>query len=170
MSDLVREAKYLRYYYSSEDALKDKDILKNQTFATYQSRVQTLFLIPLGFQVWQLLLVNQFEQAALYNKVRILKAITFTAAFVLGVREKLNLEQQWTYYNRFYPEPTELQKSLTRDAEMFKLLQIQPKSLEEKSVLDSETVQIYEQLYRLPPQTTPEPEEDVNPASIKPHY
>ncbi len=35
MSDLVREAKYLRYYYSSEDALKDKDILKNQTFATY---------------------------------------------------------------------------------------------------------------------------------------
>ena len=29
MADLVKDAKYLRYYYSSEDSLKDKDILKN---------------------------------------------------------------------------------------------------------------------------------------------
>ena len=29
MSDLVKDVKYLRYYYSSEDAMKDKDILKN---------------------------------------------------------------------------------------------------------------------------------------------
>jgi hypothetical protein len=35
MSDLAKEAKYLRYYYSSEDSLKDKDILKNETFSKY---------------------------------------------------------------------------------------------------------------------------------------
>ena len=35
MSDLVKEAKNLRYYYTSEDALKDKDILKNETFVQY---------------------------------------------------------------------------------------------------------------------------------------
>ena len=36
--------------------------------------------------------------------------------------------------------------------------------------MDSETSKVYEQLYRLPPQTTPEPDEDPNPASIKTHY
>ena len=49
MSELVQDARYLRYYYTSEDALKDKDILKNQTFSLYTKRIQSLFLIPLGF-------------------------------------------------------------------------------------------------------------------------
>ncbi len=29
MGDLVKDVKYLRYYYTSEESLKDKDILKN---------------------------------------------------------------------------------------------------------------------------------------------
>lgn len=101
-------------------------------------------MIPLGFQVWQLLLVNQHEHAALYYKVRVLKALTFGAALLLGVREKFELEKQWTYLNRFYPEPTELQKGLIRDAELFKLLQLQPKGIEERQEIDSETARIYE--------------------------
>ena len=77
-------------------------------------------MVPLGFQAWQLALVNQAEKAALYRKVRILKAITFVSAFALSFNEKTVLEKQWTYYNRFYPEPTELQRGLARDAELFK--------------------------------------------------
>lgn len=49
MSDLVKDIKYLRYYHTSEDSLKDKDILKNQTFTAYSNRVKALFFIPLGF-------------------------------------------------------------------------------------------------------------------------
>jgi hypothetical protein len=52
MADLVKDVKYLRYYYSSEDSLKDKDILKNQSFQKYATRVGTLFLLPAAFQVW----------------------------------------------------------------------------------------------------------------------
>ena len=52
MADLVKDVKYLRYYYSSEDSLKDKDILKNQSFQKYAIRVGTLFLLPAAFQVW----------------------------------------------------------------------------------------------------------------------
>ncbi len=63
---------------------------------------------------------------------------------LLGVREKFELEKQWTYLNRFYPEPTELQKGLIRDAELFKLLQLQPKGIEERQEIDSETARIYE--------------------------
>ena len=58
MSDLASDAKFLRYYYSSEDSLLDKDITKNTYFEEYVKRVNTLFVVPLGFQVWQLSLVN----------------------------------------------------------------------------------------------------------------
>ena len=49
MGDLVRDAKYLRYYHTSEEMLKDKDILKNQTFQQYQNKVGALFLVPVAF-------------------------------------------------------------------------------------------------------------------------
>lgn len=52
MADLVKDVKYLRYYYTSEDQLKDKDILKNQSFQKYASSVSTLFLVPSVFQLW----------------------------------------------------------------------------------------------------------------------
>ncbi len=120
MADLVKDIKYLRYYYSSEDSLKDKDILKNQSFKKYSNTVCTLFLVPTVFQLWQIYLINNVEKIALYRKVRAFKFVSLLGACVLGFREKLQLEYQWQYYNRFYPEPTELQKSLTREALMFK--------------------------------------------------
>ena len=95
MGDLVRDVKYLRFYHTSEDMTKDKDILKNQTFTKYANRVGSLFLLPMGFQLWQISLVNNFEKLALYRKVRVLKFVTFWAALGLGIKEKLNLEYQW---------------------------------------------------------------------------
>ncbi len=75
--------------------MKDKDLLKNRTFDKYTTRVQSLFMLPFGFQLWQIWLVNKHEQAALYRKVRVLKFLTFVGAVALGTREKLNLEYQW---------------------------------------------------------------------------
>lgn len=49
MSDLVNDVKYLRYFHTSQDSLKDKDILKNKEFHAFSERVRTLFLVPLGF-------------------------------------------------------------------------------------------------------------------------
>ena len=120
MGDLVKDVKYLRYYHTSEDSTKDKDILKNQSFDKYANKVGTLFLLPFGFQLWQLGLINNFEKLALYRKVRILKFVSFFGAVGFGIKEKLNLEYQWQYYDRFYPEATELQKTLTREAMAFK--------------------------------------------------
>ncbi len=85
-------------------------------------------MLPAAFQVWQILLVNNVEKIALYRKVRLLKAITLFGAVGLGFKEKLNLEYQWEYYNRFYPEPTELQRTLTREALLFKESAYQPRS------------------------------------------
>ena len=170
MADLVKDVKYLRYYYSTEDSLKDKDILKNQSFQKYATRVGTLFLLPTAFQVWQILLVNNTEKLALYKKVRILKSISLIGAFALGFREKLNLEYQWNYYNRFYPEPTELQKTLTREAQLFKETAYQPRSVEDLTKMDVDSQKIYEQMYRLPPQSYPDPDENPNAPSHQNHW
>ena len=49
MTDLVKDINYLRFYHTSEDTLKDKDVQKNLAFQKYSQRVKTLFLVPLGF-------------------------------------------------------------------------------------------------------------------------
>lgn len=49
MSDLVQDAKYLRYYYTSDDTLLDKDLLKNKSYSKYVERVNTLFMVPFSF-------------------------------------------------------------------------------------------------------------------------
>ena len=166
MGDLVKDVKYLRFYHTSEEMSKDKDILKNQTFDAYSNRVGTLFLLPLGFQFWQLTLVNNFEKLALYRKVRVLKALSFMGAVAFGVKEKLNLEYQWQYYDRFYPEATELQKTLTREAMAFKEGAFQTSTPQ----LDLDTERIYESMYRLPAQSYPDPDDNPNPPTIKKHY
>ena len=170
MADLVKDVKYLRYYHTSDDFVKDKDILKNRTFERFSNKVSTLFLLPVGFQVWQLLLVNNIEKAALYRKVRIFKALTLIGAVALSFREKLAIEYQWQYYDRFYPEATELQKGLLRDAMVFKESQFEVPSIEERSKLDLDTKKIYEQMYRLPPQTIPDADENPNAPTIKNHW
>ena len=170
MSDLVKDIKYLRFYHQPNDALKDKDILKNQSFRKYAHNVQTLFLIPLGLQFWQLLLVNNVEKASIYRRVRIMKCLTFVAAVGLSTNEKLKLEKQWDFYNRFYAEPTELQKQLFREAMLFKEGVYQQKSDEERTKLDADTAKVYEQLYRLPAQRYPDADDNPNPPSIQTHY
>ena len=120
MADLIRDANYLRFYYTSDDAVKDKDYLKDKAFQTYTQKQTTLFSLPIAFQLWQISLANHQEKIALYNKVRMFKTAAFAGALGLGLWELTNLKKQWLYYDRFYPEPTELQKTLQREAMMFK--------------------------------------------------
>ena len=52
--------------------------------------------------------MNHPDSIQLYRRVRILKAATFFGAVALGSYELVNMRKQWTYYDRFYPEATEL--------------------------------------------------------------
>ncbi len=90
-------------------------------------------------------------------------------ALGLGFREKLRLEYVWQYYDRFYPEPTELQKTLTREALSFKenAYVAQPAEI---GKIDPETQKIYEQMYRLPPQRIPDPDENPNAGVHQNHW
>ena len=74
------------------------------------------------------------------------------------------LTQQWTYYDRFYSEPTELQKTLLRDAMIFKEKAYQVTSIDQKlvKVEDPEIRLIYSQMYQLPPQRYPDADDNPN--------
>ena len=51
MADSTKDLDYLRFYHTSEDALKDKDILKSDAFEKYQKNVSTIFAVPAVFQM-----------------------------------------------------------------------------------------------------------------------
>ena len=108
MSDLLREVNYLRFFYSSDDAAKDKDWCKNEAIQQYQSKMGTLFAVPIIFQFWQIALTNNPEKLAMYKKVRLFKSAAIIGACSLGLWEFSTLRKRLTFYNRFYPEPTEL--------------------------------------------------------------
>jgi hypothetical protein len=76
--------------------------------------------VPFFFQMWQIGLTGNEASVSLYRKVRFFKTASLIGAFAFGAYEMHKLQNKWTYYNRFYPEPTELQKGLEREALMFK--------------------------------------------------
>lgn len=63
MADSIREANWLRFYYTSEDAVKDKDFLKNEAHIKLTHKVNVLLTVPLVFQVWHLGLINHPAQS-----------------------------------------------------------------------------------------------------------
>ena len=67
MSDLLKEVNYLRFFYSSDDAAKDKDWCKNDAIAKYQTKMGSLFAVPIIFQFWQIALTNQADKLAMYK-------------------------------------------------------------------------------------------------------
>ena len=105
--------------------------------------------------------------------MRQVKYFALFGAFAAAYMERWNLDKKMDYYNKFYPEPTQLQRSLVQEAQMFKEREargIKEKSLEEKKYIDPETQKMYEQMYMLPPQRFPEAETDQNPAAVGNHW
>ena len=173
MADTHKDLDYLRFFYSSEESLKDKDILKNEAFAKYSKNASLLFVMPAALQLLEISKVNVRAELGVYRYIKRVKFFALFGAFGAAYMEKYNLDKKLTFYDRFYPEPTQLQRTLVQEAQMFKqreALGIKEKTLDEKKVIDPETQKMYEQMYMLPPQRFPEAETDQNPASISSHY
>jgi hypothetical protein len=144
--------------------VRDKDVLKNQAHADYCNNVGTLMSVPFFFQMWQIGLTGNEASVSLYRKVRFFKTASLVGAFALGAYEMHKLQGKWTYYNRFYPEATELQKGLEREALMFKETSYTEKTVAERMDATQSTAsrQNYERFYSLGPQMFPEGEQDQN--------
>ena len=117
--------------------------------------------------------MNTPSKAGLHKWFRQCKFVAFFGALAAIGHEKYMLDKKFAYYNKFYPEPTHLQRSLVQEAQMFKkreALGIPEKSMDDKKYLDPETQKKYEQFYMLPPQRNPEAEQDQNPAVVGSHW
>ena len=145
---------YLRYFHTSEASLKDKDILKNEAFMTNEARIRRVMFVPFLAQIWQLTLINQPEMLSLYRRVRVFKTAAFLGALAIATNDLIDVKKKWQYYDRFYPEMTELQKQLTREAQMFKENTWKAPTLEERfaKLDDADTRMIYKQMYLMAPQ------------------
>ena len=164
MADLLKEVNYLRYYYTSDDASKDKHWCKDVAFESYKNKVTMLFAVPMGFQAWQISLANCADILALYKKVRMFKSAAFIGACSLGVWEFSSLRHKMLCYDRFYPEPTELQQKLAAEAAIFKEQACKQESIEERlaKIQDPEKSLKYAQFYQLAPQNHNIAEEAFN--------
>ena len=100
----------------------------------------------------------------MYKQVRMFKTAAFIGAFSLGLWEYTNLRKKMTFYDRFYPEPTELQRKLEQEAAMFRENSYHVETSEERmaKVQDPEKVLKYSQFYQLEPQSHIIAEEEVN--------
>ena len=108
----------------------------------------------------------------MYRWLRNIKTFSLMGSTALAFNEKVTLEKKWTYYNRLFAEPTQLQRTLTSEARVVQKLQEQgweEQSLEEKRILDPATAKIYNQMYQLPPQRNPDTEKEPN-TTVRNHW
>ena len=108
MADTHKDLDFLRYYHASEESLLDKDLLKANAFKKYNNNLNVLFAIPAVLQVMQITRFGKQSAYKQYQFIRSLKIYSLTGSILCALYEKEKLDKQWKYYNRFYPEPTQL--------------------------------------------------------------
>lgn len=167
----MHEANWLRFYHTSEDAVKDKDFMKDAEHMRTSAKVSTLMALPFAMQLWQLSLCNHACSVDMYKRVRGFKMVTFVGAVSMASYELIQLRKKWNYYDKLYPEPTELQKTLYRDAMRFKEQKYEASSVEDrlKKLDDPRLQQVYSQMYQLPPQRYQDADDNPNPPVHKEH-
>ena len=162
MADLQKHLEFLQTNYVLDGQLREKDILKQESFDTYQRKIGGLFLFPLGFQAYQLTLINNPAKVGLYNTVQKFKWIAFALTVSLGVHEYIQLGDKWRFINRAFPEATEYQKTLELEALMHKERRIEEEELRDGEFMDQETRHVYDQMYQLPKDQTGGVHPDIN--------
>ena len=107
----------------------------------YSNNCSILFAVPAYFQMQQLRYLNCPVSAAHYRYYRYLKTFALIGATFCWFMEKSHLEKKWAYYNRYYPEPTQLQKSLSIEAQIAKEREARgfvEQTLEEKKIISGD--------------------------------
>ena len=81
MADSHKDLNLLRYYYTSEESLKDKDNLKNQAFSKYQNNCVILLSLPAYLQLAHLRYINKPAFAHHVLHIRKLKIFSMIGVF-----------------------------------------------------------------------------------------
>ena len=109
-------------------------------------------------------MTNVTAKADLYKRVRLFKSSAMIGALCLGLWESTNLRKKMNFYDRFYPEPTELQRKLSQEAAMFREQAYTEETIQERmdKAKDPRKALNYAQFYQLAPQNHIIAEEQFN--------
>ena len=169
MSDLIKDVDRLKRFYVSPDMLREKDVLKDEVYRKTTDRIALVSTVPLLAQLYQISLVGVPERFALYRRVASFKWFSFAAAIGIMVKENSDLMKKWRYFDRYFPEPTGLQRAIRDEAALIKEYGYQapdPENIE----MDSRTRTVYERMYELDPSNEVGPDEETNPVEPARHY
>ena len=110
-------------------------------------------------------MLNKAGNVALYRFVQRVKFFSVLGFMGLGFYETMMFEKKQKYYDRFYPEPTQLQRSLVTEAQVMlkrEEMGLDDESAEERAYMDPRKQQTYSQFYQLAPQNHSIAEEAFN--------
>lgn len=104
--------------------------------------------------------------------MRAFKTISLAGGLLFGLYEWSNLQRKWKYIDRFYPEPTQLQKTLEKEALVYKENKYRMPSVEERMRLleNPSLTRQYSQFYQLAPQRHLDDYTDFNAPEHKEHW
>ena len=95
------------------------------------------------------------------SRVQKLKWLSLLGAVAAGLYETSELDKAWRYLNRYYPETSEYQKTLEREAKMA-FQNRERVDLDEDNIIGSRSKYLYDQMYHLPLNPTMNPDQDPN--------
>ena len=164
MSDFTNYLHRFKVFYVPNQIPIEKDILKEEAFAKYSKGVSLALWVPVLLQGYQLTLVNKPELVTKLNRIRQLKWLSALGATAFGLFHTFELDKRWEYLDRIYPEKTEYQKNLSREAELYKLRGEQ----EEKKQFSTAETDVYKRMYSLGKHRSSKPVPDFIPTDFRP--
>ena len=121
MSDITRDINSIKQNFIFKGDLREKDLEKTRYYGVYSKTVVLLTSIPIGLQIYQATLINKAESLEKYNRIRQLKWAGAVVALSFGVHSLFDLDKKWQFLERLFPEMSEYQKNLSREAQLFKI-------------------------------------------------
>ena len=151
MSHLTQDVNRLKKSYVNEASLHDKDWLKDEAYLKFSYSTKFFFAAPMGLQVYQFLLAGNPASKAQYANIAKYKWFSFVGALTYGLWAHFRLYSKWDLINKEYPEPTQYQQTLKKEAQLFLLRNEKEKEYASKSEIGIFDKITYQQMYQLEP-------------------
>uniref|UniRef100_A0A7S3KSI7 Uncharacterized protein n=1 Tax=Euplotes crassus TaxID=5936 RepID=A0A7S3KSI7_EUPCR len=164
MSDFTNKLNKFKLYYVPPKTVVEKDIQKEEAYDKYTKAVSMTLAVPLFLQGYQITLINKPGMSSTFNRISKLKWLSVLGATGLGLYHLFELDKRLTYLNRIYPEKTEYQKNLSREAVLHKLRGEQ----QGKKQFTAQETQIYKKMYSLGSNPSAKATKSYIPVDFKP--
>ena len=149
MSDYSQKISDFKKFYVAKGDLREKDVLLNQARDRSVNKAGPFLLLPFGLHLYQSHIAGNGAGSAQVGQIRMLKFISIIAAAGIGMYYYSEFDRQKEYLHRTFPEMSEYQKNIAREAQRFKEDGLSDKNFQQKKLFSREETSIYRNFYNL---------------------